>query len=273
MPTIDLNSTFGAFLIGVVLSAGLFGVTCSQVFYYAQNYTSDGILIKGAVATLLILEGVHSAFSIHAVYYYLILNYFNPPGLLQVTWSAIAALSFGHFATGIAATVNAFELEFLNVISRGSPGIAVATLSLAVATDVFTAASLSFYLHTSRSGIESTDTLVNKLMTYAINNAILISLFNITVLTFLIVEGGNLVYISIFDIVVNLYTNSMMATLNARRSISNSSTASGSGYIVNSFKAANPPTAVSIEGGPEFSTDSIQPRLTLITFTEEVQAV
>ncbi|KDR69647.1 hypothetical protein GALMADRAFT_145371 [Galerina marginata CBS 339.88] len=255
MTTIDLNATFGAFLIGVILSAGLFGVTCTQVFHYFQNYTSDGILIKGAVATLLILEGLHSAFSIHAVYHYVILNYFNPLALLHVTWSVImalgvsfliillvhlfyvrrvyhvsrkniplvallTALSLGHFATGIEATVNAFKLASLNVISTGSPGILVASISLAVATDVLTAASLSFYLHTSRSGIESTDTLVNKLLAYAINNAILtrsatyasvkiyltwylFSLFDIVVLIFVIVEEGNLVYVAIFQIVGN----------------------------------------------------------------------
>ncbi|KDR69561.1 hypothetical protein GALMADRAFT_145313 [Galerina marginata CBS 339.88] len=291
MPTLDLNDTFGALLIGVVLSAGLFGVTCSQVFYYSQNYASDGILIKGAVATLLILEGLHSAFSIHAIYYYTILNYLNPLALIQATWSAImtlgissliilvvhlfyvrrvyhvsrkniplvtllAALSLGHFGTGIAVTVRAFQLEFFAAFSRSSR-IVAASLSLAVATDILTAASLSYYLHTSRSGIERTDTLINKLMAYAINNGILTSLFDIIVLTFDTVEPNNLIFLAIFQVVGNLYTNSMMATLNSRHSLSkvNPPAVSGSGYIMNSLKAAGSATAVPIDG-PELSVDS-----------------
>ncbi|KDR69549.1 hypothetical protein GALMADRAFT_145303 [Galerina marginata CBS 339.88] len=284
MPTLDLNDTFGALLIGVVLSAGLFGVTCSQVFYYYQNYTSDRILIKVVVATLLILEGLHSAFSIHAVYYYTILNYLNPLGLLLITWSAImtlgvssliilavhlfylrrvyhvskrniplvallAALSLGHFVTGVVVEVRAFQLKTYPAFSGSSlqQRIVVASLSLAVATDILTAASLSFYFHTSRSGIKSTDTLINKLMAYAINNGILTSFFDIIVLTFVVVEPDNLVFLAIFQIVGNLYTNSMMATLNARQSLANPPAVSLSGYINNIFKVSGSATAVPIK--------------------------
>ncbi|KDR71983.1 hypothetical protein GALMADRAFT_143336 [Galerina marginata CBS 339.88] len=250
MPTPDLNDTFGALLIGVVISAGLFGVTCSQVFYYSQNYTSDGIVIKGVVATLLILEGLHSAFNIHAVYYYTILNYLNPLGLLQATWSIImtlgvssliifvvhlfyvrrvyhlsrkniplvallVTLSLGHFATAVAVTGLAFQLKLFTAVStKGGRllGIVDASLSLTVATDILTAASLSFYLHTNRSGIESTDTMINKLMTYAINNGVLTSLFDIIIVIFVTVEPDNLVFLAVHQIIGNLYTNSMMAT-------------------------------------------------------------
>ncbi|KAL0960911.1 hypothetical protein HGRIS_005920 [Hohenbuehelia grisea] len=38
-------NTIGALLLGLVISSVLYGVTCSQVFYYFQNY-QDRLWIK-----------------------------------------------------------------------------------------------------------------------------------------------------------------------------------------------------------------------------------
>jgi len=230
----------------------LFGVTCTQVFYYFENYTSDGILIKGTVFTLLILETLYAALSMHAIYYYVILNYLNPFPLLKAAWSLatalgvsraiilvvhlfyvrrvyhiskkntplvalLTALTLAHFGTGIVVTVQVFQLQFWD--SFGSSEKMVKTwLSLGATTDIIIAGSLSFYLHTSRTGFGSTDTLINKLMAYAINNGLLTSILDIVVLVFT-TSGGSLIFWAIFQIIGNLYTNSMMATLNSRRSL------------------------------------------------------
>jgi hypothetical protein len=63
----DMNSTFGAFFISVVIAAAyghircitktlnslsldrLCGVMCIQVFFYFQNYGSDNLLVKASV--------------------------------------------------------------------------------------------------------------------------------------------------------------------------------------------------------------------------------
>jgi len=252
MPTLDLNNTFGAVLISNFISAALFGLTCTQVFYYFQNYASDGILFKGTVATLLILEALHSAFFMHAIYFYVILNYLNPGGLIKAVWTSsitlgissaiilvvhlfyirrlyhmskkniplvalVTALALAHLVTGIVVTVRVFQLEFFSEFSTISK-VVQAWASLGVATDIMIASGLSFYLHTSRSGIESTDKLINKLMVYAINNGILTSVFDIIVLIFVTTEPDNLIFFAFSQVLGNLYTNSMMATLNSRRS-------------------------------------------------------
>jgi hypothetical protein len=87
MSSLDLNNTFGALLLGTIISSILYGFTCVQSWHYFQNY-SDGPLVKVSVAALWILESLHSAFSIHAIYYYVILNYMNPGALVKATWSA-----------------------------------------------------------------------------------------------------------------------------------------------------------------------------------------
>jgi len=283
MPAINLNNTFGAFLIGVVVSAVLFGVTCIQTWYYFQNY-SDNILVKATVTLLLVFEALHSVFSIHAIYYFVILNYLNPVALLKATWSAtltlavssvimlivhlfytrrvyhmsrknipltvlIILLALAHFATGISVTVRAFQLkywaEFATIVN-----IVDASLSLAVAIDVLIAASLSYYLHTSRSGIRSTDTLINRLMVYAINNGILTSVFDIITLVFVTIEVDNLIFLSVFQVVGNLYTNSMLATLNSRRptsGLATSTTTDASHGISSMFGTQTRPTTLSAQ--------------------------
>jgi len=115
-------------------------------------------------------------------------------------------------------TIRIFQSKFFTLFPVFYDIVKI-SLSLGVATDMIIAGSLSFYLHTSRSGMESTNTLINKLMVYTINNGILTSVFDIIVLGF-VTDVHNLIFFSIFQVVGNLYTNSMMATLNARHLLS-----------------------------------------------------
>jgi hypothetical protein len=249
-PSIDLTTTFGALLIGVIVSAALYGVTCIQTFYYFNNY-NDGLWAKILIVVLWVLETVHSIFASHAVYWFVITNYNNPAGLAKATWSAILTipvsaiimflvhlfyakrvwhmsqknlpltgiivlLACAHAALGIVIPVKSFELQYFAAFSKNTV-IVDSSLALAVATDVLIATSLSYYLHTSRSGVKRTDTLINKLLVYTINNGILTSVFDIITVVLVTTEVDNLEYLAIFQVVGNLYTNSMMATLNSRK--------------------------------------------------------
>jgi hypothetical protein len=49
MAEASLNGTFGAFLIGIIVSSCLFGVACTQTWYYYTRY-SDGIVLKALVS-------------------------------------------------------------------------------------------------------------------------------------------------------------------------------------------------------------------------------
>ncbi|KAF8960009.1 hypothetical protein BDZ97DRAFT_2060841 [Flammula alnicola] len=285
MPSLDLNNTFGALLIGTVVSAvlcltsRLYGITCIQTWRYFQNY-SDGAVIKSSGSCTLIytfscnilplldailgsltvlesvLETLHSAFSIHAIYFYVILNYANPTALAKATWSAAAVLivtdlitaivhlffiwriylvsrknvilaaflvllELARFGAGFSVPIMALKLQLFQDFHT-LPEIVVpqdVSLSLSTAIDVIIAGSLSFYLHFSRTGIKSTDILINRLVVYAINNGTVTSVADILCLIFGTVQGNNLIYLSIYQCIGNLYTNSMLATLNSRHSV------------------------------------------------------
>jgi len=84
---LHLADTYGALLIGLLISAVLFGITNLQVFVYSQSYKDDSIWSKLAVSWLWLLDAFHLALISHAVYFYLISNYANPLKLTYVVWS------------------------------------------------------------------------------------------------------------------------------------------------------------------------------------------
>jgi hypothetical protein len=103
--------------------------------------------------------------------------------------------------------------HFISVIQ----GLIRASLALYVVTDLLIALLLCYFLHSNRTGIKRTDTLINRLIVYAIHNGLITSVADIFVIVFNIAYPKNLVYLSVYQIVANLYSNSFLATLNARR--------------------------------------------------------
>ncbi|PBK90117.1 hypothetical protein ARMGADRAFT_1014751 [Armillaria gallica] len=252
MAEASLNGTFGAFLIGIIVSSCLFGVACTQTWYYYTRY-SDGIILKALVGTILILEVLHLAFGSYAIYYHVILHYGDPAALAEWTWpvsliigitSLIALLvylfyarriyylsnhniplvavvvipSFCRLGTSMCVTGYSLHLKYFVLFDRGTmASLARASLVLYVVTDLLVALLLCYFLHSSRTGIKRTDTLINKLIVYAIHNGLITSVADIFVIVFNIAYPKNLVYLSVDLIVANLYSNSFLATLNTRR--------------------------------------------------------
>ncbi|PBK68790.1 hypothetical protein ARMSODRAFT_193189 [Armillaria solidipes] len=230
MAEASLNGTFGAFLIGIIASSCLFGVTCTQTWYYYTRY-SDGIVLKALVGTIWILEVLHLAFGSHAIYYYVVLHYGDPAALAEGTWSVslnvsitalIALLVYLYYARRIFYLSNhniplVAVVVIPSICRLGTSILIRASLTLYVVTDLLVAVLLSYFLHSSRTGMKRTDTLINRLIVYAVHNGLITSVADILVLAFNIAYPKNLVYLSIYQIVANLYSNSFLATLNARR--------------------------------------------------------
>ncbi|KAK0443607.1 hypothetical protein EV421DRAFT_1903621 [Armillaria borealis] len=265
----SLNSTFGAFLIAAIVSAWLFGITCAQTWYYYGHY-SDSVFLKALVGIVWTLEAVHAAFACHASYFYVVTQYGNIAGLAEATWSASLTVCVTGIITLMVHLFYARQLYFVSnrnvflvfallflAVCRVATSAAVAgfsmklksyalfetpvmtnlmktAMSLYLATDVLVAACLCYYLHTSRTGLKRTDTIINKLIIYAINNGLLtgqrhsiilclltndvhFSVTDLLVIVFNQVYPSNLIYLSLYQVVANLYSNSFLATLNSRR--------------------------------------------------------
>ncbi|KAG6836207.1 hypothetical protein H0H93_010319 [Arthromyces matolae] len=82
----DLNNTVGALFLGTVGSAFLYGFTSLQTYWYFHRWVRDPHVNKFAVALLWILDTLHLAFVIHAVYTYVATGFGNLPGLEKLLW-------------------------------------------------------------------------------------------------------------------------------------------------------------------------------------------
>ncbi|KAF9497558.1 hypothetical protein BDN71DRAFT_1504822 [Pleurotus eryngii] len=84
----------GAALIGCILAAALYGVSTVQTFFYFTHYSRDPWYTQQIVLAVWVFDTLHQALITHAVYHYVISNYFNPmaleyPGMLPVGFSFI----------------------------------------------------------------------------------------------------------------------------------------------------------------------------------------
>jgi hypothetical protein len=132
--------------------------------------------------------------------------------------TAIIPLILGEFvcvATYVALTLQLrtfTELEKLKSLS-------ILVNALGAAGDVLIAVALCILLHRSRTGFQRSDTMINKLIVFAVNTGVLTSLCAIASLISITVAGDTFLYIAFFFCLGRLYTNCLLANLNARKKI------------------------------------------------------
>ncbi|KAI1791134.1 hypothetical protein LXA43DRAFT_1094746 [Ganoderma leucocontextum] len=251
LPTLD--ETYGALLIGTFVSLLLYGVVVHQAYRYTQMYKDDSLAIKLTVFVLITIDTVHTVVSAHACYAYLVSHYFTPLALLEGIWSiqcqpvlaglgvlvsqsfftrrvyivsrkygvlvaTSLLLTLATFGCAVAGTVIAFKLRAFTQYEHYY-WIDSAACACAVVADMLTTSVLIFTLRRSRTGFRRTDTLINSLMLYSINTGLLTGIANCLALVFAIARPDTFIWIALEIVAVRLYTNSVMAVLNSRRSL------------------------------------------------------
>ncbi|KAJ8495506.1 hypothetical protein ONZ51_g1677 [Trametes cubensis] len=239
----SLNDTLGAVLLGAI-----FG------FIYYRMYPNDGVMLKGLILIIVAMETFHTAMWILVCYEYLVVSYFNPLNLITIHWYirltipltaftgifsqifyagrvyyigpqyrllvAIAVVvMFVSLGWDLVATAKVFRSKTLLEFEQYSWIVSVA-YGLAVLCDIITASALIFVLRRSRTGVRRTDSVVDVLVLYTINTGLLTTVVGMLVFIFALVRPGNLIYAAISIPGVKLYSNSVLAMLNSRRSLS-----------------------------------------------------
>ncbi|KAF8148139.1 hypothetical protein K438DRAFT_1472977, partial [Mycena galopus ATCC 62051] len=73
---IPLDNSLGAWLIGLIVSSVLFGVTCLQVYlYFTRHCARDPVFLKTFVALLLALDAFNLALVSHGFYFLTVTNF------------------------------------------------------------------------------------------------------------------------------------------------------------------------------------------------------
>ncbi|KJA30047.1 hypothetical protein HYPSUDRAFT_126725, partial [Hypholoma sublateritium FD-334 SS-4] len=207
-------------------------VSFVQAWYYFMKYQQDVWYIKALVGSIWFFETIHQALISHTVYHYIITNYNNPHTLDDIVWSILLEVLFngliGLLVQGFL-TLRVWRLSGKNtsltlLIVRANysnnfrpheltdcrmqlktwveleqlKGLSMAVNLLGAITDVIIAVALFLFLHRSRTGFKKSDTMISKLI---------------------LASGHTLIYVSFYFCLGRLYSNSVLATLNARQII------------------------------------------------------
>ncbi|KAF8063374.1 hypothetical protein FPV67DRAFT_239993 [Lyophyllum atratum] len=248
-----LDDTLGSMLIGVMVSAVLYGVSLVQTFYYYTNYPKDVWYLKALVAITVLFDTVHAVLISHSAYFYLVSNYFNPQILSKMIWSLLLEALFttlsGAFVQ-VFYTARVWRLSKGNILLTGCilflvvantacgiawvilslqfgtfekllkiTGLTVSINALSTAVDILIAATLCILLNNARTGFKKSDTIINRLILFVVNTGILTSCCAVASLVSLVASPNTLIYASFYFCIGRLYTNSLLATLNARKSL------------------------------------------------------
>ncbi|TFK75054.1 hypothetical protein BDN72DRAFT_832769 [Pluteus cervinus] len=297
-----IDNTFGAALIGVIVAAALHGISCVQAWYYYTHQT-DTWAVKSLVGAVMTFDTIHQVLISHSVYSYLVSYYGRPEKLQSLVWSMVVEVLFNGFTALLVQSFltmrvwrlsnrNVWATSLVLILVLGEFGCVVAFTSmalhfrtfeelarlkylsitvnaLAAAGDVLIAAILCTLLHRSRTGFHRSDTMINKLILFAVNTGVLTSLCAIASLISIVVAGETFLYIAFFFCIGRLYANSLLATLNARKMIRGAadgihSTSDNVSLSLREFpkhasSAKRPPNiSIKIDTTKEFATDSDQ---------------
>ncbi|KAJ8588786.1 hypothetical protein M405DRAFT_819205 [Rhizopogon salebrosus TDB-379] len=246
----SLDDTYGALLLGVIVSAMLYGVTCAQTWYYFNHYPSDPWYIKISVGLILVSDSANQALVTHTVYTYLVTDF----GLTgNIIWSLPIEVLFNAFTAFIVQcffTIRIYTLshksiiptacvlslvisEFVVIIVYVAKAVKLTSIVeiseikllsisvnvLAASGDVLITVILCTLFQQARTGFRASDTMINKLIMFSISTGLLTSICAVMCLICIIVWPGAFYYVAFFFCLGRFYCNSLLATLNARKSL------------------------------------------------------
>lgn len=259
-PLINYGATEGPFLIAVMVSCALFGITCAQTVYYYRTYPADHPYRKWLVAILFIMETAHLFLVSEAAHFFYVIVK-APENLLGMflirksfsasfaftviitsivqafygwrVWSIanlhkwktisvvlIAITSFLQFGFGVAVDVLLFTNPALTSVHQPTvQALYSVQLATAMACDVIISIALVHFLNRSRSGFNSTESIIDRLVIYSVNVGLVTSAMSIcTFVTFHTLLTSTM-FTLFTEVISKIYVNSLLVTLNSRNSI------------------------------------------------------
>ncbi|EMD32711.1 hypothetical protein CERSUDRAFT_99088 [Gelatoporia subvermispora B] len=244
----------GPGLLGTILNVFLYGIMFTQTYLYYSTFRSDRLWLKLFVAGLFVADTVNCVFDIWWIYV-VVINHFGDfsaleagnwvfvtdPAmvgmiatsvqlffawrikvLLQNNWivglvifSALGSI-FGGLGTAIAIHYVPDFLEF-----ERFRAVVIVWLILAAVCDTTITVSLTLHLRRHRTGVATTDYLLDKIIRLTVQNGLITTLWAIAdLITYLATPTG--AHLALNFPLAKLYTNSLLSTLNSRSSGSSS---------------------------------------------------
>ncbi|KAL1674791.1 hypothetical protein EV122DRAFT_269110 [Schizophyllum commune] len=242
-------NSFGGMLLGTYFNLILWGVSITQTYLYFGVYSErDRMFIRIFVGFVFLADSVQAVFTMIYMYQTLISRFGEEKALNVATWvfstdpaltgiiggciqlffawrifvltkswlllCTVALFSIGTLLAGIGTGIAAHIVpEFAN-FQEFKP-VVIIWLAASAAADILIAVTLAWYLRNHKTGFESTDNYIDRLIKMTVQTGMVTAVWaTIDLLLFLLDNSGNHL---IFNFcLAKLYTNSLMSSLNSR---------------------------------------------------------
>ncbi|KAK6980688.1 hypothetical protein R3P38DRAFT_3117647 [Favolaschia claudopus] len=179
-----LDNLLGAWLLGVIFSAVLFGVTCLQIFLYFTKYgTRDSAFLRIFVIFLFALDTVHLALVSHSIYRTVVTNFGDYVALRKAPWTLWQSL---HFMLSTVFNWNSSKRPAaswydMNSLYKYAASKLYLTsgLSFIAAGDLLISCTMIYLLFRSKTGFKRTNKAINTLVAYTVSSGAITTVFTI----------------------------------------------------------------------------------------------
>lgn len=252
---VTVGNTLGATLVGAFLSAALSGILTMQVIIYYRLYSHDFTRNKIMVGTLWVLDTIHVSMVCAASWSYLVTNRGDDHISDYIPWTIAVTVALTAFITFIVhcffvqriyclggrnliVTLPLFSMALSRLIAAlistaemirfGTYPLFISHfawvftigLSLSAVVDVFITVTMLVILRKSRTGYSTiTDHIIDSIALYTIETGLVTCITTVVSLVCWISMPHNLVFLALHFTISKLYSNSVLATLNARRAL------------------------------------------------------
>ncbi|KAG2144393.1 uncharacterized protein EDB93DRAFT_1241274 [Suillus bovinus] len=196
MPSIAMSIMQGP-LCGALATMLLYGVICMQTFHYWQVYEHDKKILKFLTA--------HTALTIYAVEFYLIMHFGDTTSLEYAVWCVSYIIGFI-----IAYAANLFFYPKWKIFREHVYPTMVAGWVLSAVVDSAIAFTLCIYLRKRRTGMKRTDNVLNCLLLYSINTGAITSFCAVLVVIMFLGLPNNLAFIGFVQVQSKRVASSQM---------------------------------------------------------------
>ncbi|KAJ7745367.1 hypothetical protein B0H16DRAFT_1558616 [Mycena metata] len=252
----NLNTTFGALEIGILVALFLSGMVTVQVLSYYRRYWSDSWVLKCVVSIAWILDLGHSVAICHTLYTVTVTQFGQPESLLIPPLSLdtaillsgfIGPLEQGWFTYRLYRLTKRVPLPLLCMslaLARFVGIIGLSTIALhaypiteyneragwlieaivivSAALDTILVSALCYYLSSWRLDKSRVlHKLVNQIMTWTVETGVMTIFGALGLLISFLTMKDNYVYVGFFVVVPKLFANSLLLSVNAREQYSN----------------------------------------------------
>ncbi|EKM52314.1 uncharacterized protein PHACADRAFT_211586 [Phanerochaete carnosa HHB-10118-sp] len=227
----------GPAMLLICVSLMLFGAFIAQVYFYWFTYRKDHRILRILVATIWVLEALHTAFSLHFLYEYFVVDIGAPEKLLNIVWSIAAGFAVEFTIIGFCQGFFLLRLWRLSgrnyviagisslfLLARLGAGYEVSTkpvypggqrtmnlgLSMSAFIDILIASLMIFYLRKNMTSFQHSRGVIETLMFFSINTGALTILGSLSALFLFNFMSESLAYGAVILLLGKLYGNSVM---------------------------------------------------------------